>query len=102
MTTSHLNASPFADVDPASVRNGAATQSSSRALPASLAHLPAYLQAALSLIRNAGRGLFGHRDTQSIFNDDLAILERLYQIGASHFDVSQILRERTVRIDGNH
>jgi hypothetical protein len=48
------------------------------------------------------RGQFGHRDTQSIFNDDLAILERRYQIGASHFDVSQILRERTVRIDGNH
>jgi hypothetical protein len=99
MTTSLLNASPFAGVDPASVRNDAST--SAGALPAPLARLPADLQAGLSLIRNAGRGLFGHRDTQSVFDDNLAILERLYQIGASHSDVSQILRDIGItRADG--
>src|SRR6202035_3485715 len=44
-------------------------------------------------IRNAGRGLFGHRDTQSIFDDNLATLEALYHIGASHSDVSQVLHD---------
>jgi hypothetical protein len=101
LTTLHLNASPFADVDPASEWNGASAQSSSRALPASLARLPADLQAALMQISSVGRGLFGHRDTQSIFGDNLEILEGLYKIGASHFDVSQLLHDVGItRADG--
>jgi hypothetical protein len=80
-------------IDPASERDGGASAKPSSRLPAPLACLPADLQAALSLICDAGRGPLGHRDTRSIFGDNLAILERLYRIGASHFDVSQILRD---------
>ena len=52
-------------------------------LPASLARLPEDLQAALTAIGAAGRGLFGNRNTQSIFDANLPALERLYGCGAS-------------------
>jgi hypothetical protein len=60
-------------------------------LPPSLARLPEDLQAALTAIGAAGRGLFGNRNTQSIFDANLPTFERLYSFGASHLDVAAIL-----------
>jgi len=101
MTKPHLIASASADIEAATEPNGASGHSLSPVLPSSIARLPVDLQAALIQIRSVGRGLFGHRDTQSIFDDNLASLERLYQIGASHFDVSQVLHDIGItRADG--
>jgi hypothetical protein len=70
-------------------------------LPASLARLPEDLQAALTAIGAAGRGLFGNRNTQSIFDANLPALERLYGCGASHRDVAEILHAIGItRADG--
>jgi hypothetical protein len=60
-------------------------------LPAPLGRLPADLQAGLMALGGAGRGLFGHRNTQSIFSAHLPLLEHLYDLGASHRDVAEIL-----------
>jgi hypothetical protein len=60
-------------------------------LPASLARLPTDLQTELIALGVAGRGLFGHRDTQNIFDTNLPLFERLYSLGASHPDVAEIL-----------
>jgi hypothetical protein len=101
MTKPHLIASASADIEAATEPNGASGHSLSPVLPSSIARLPVDLQAALIQIRSVGRGLFGHRDTQSIFDNNLASLERLYQIGASHFDVSQVLHDIGItRADG--
>ena len=101
MTKPHVIASASADIEAATEPNGASGHSLSPVLPSSIARLPVDLQAALIQIRSVGRGLFGHRDTQSIFDDNLASLERLYQIGASHFDVSQVLHDIGItRADG--
>jgi hypothetical protein len=93
MTKPHLIASASPDVDSATEPNGASGYASPSTLPPSLARLPADLQTALIEIRSAGRGLFGNKDTQSIFDDNLATLEQLYKLGASHLDVSQVMHD---------
>ncbi len=46
------------------------------------------------------RGAFGTRDTQAIFDENLEVIERLYQAGASHAIVSEILKDIGVTASG--
>ena len=106
MTKPHLIASASADIEAATEPNGASGHSLSPVLPSSIARLPVDLQAALIQIRSVGRGLFGHRDTQSIFDDNLASLERLYQIGGISMSVRSSMtsasRARTEAAERRH
>jgi len=92
MTTPHPVASANVD-DPVSEPDDAVSQSSPLDLPPSLVRLPADLHAGLLQIRTIGRGPFGRRDTQAVFDDHLPTLERVYHAGASHLDVSQVLHD---------
>jgi hypothetical protein len=60
-------------------------------VPAVLVRLPADQQAEFVALGAAGRGLFGHRRTQSIFDANLPLFDQIYSLGASHRDVAEIL-----------
>jgi hypothetical protein len=62
-----------------------------------LDRLPTDLRDAMILTGRRARGMFGTADTQSIFDEHLAVFERLYAAGASHLIVSRLLHEAGVR-----
>jgi hypothetical protein len=64
-----------------------------------IAHLPTRLRDALAEIGAAGRGPFGNASTQHIFDTALPALEALYEIGAEHRDVADILAELGITDD---
>jgi hypothetical protein len=84
--------------DPAEPTGGAGRETP---VPAALVRLPADLQAEFVSLGAAGRGLFGHRRTQWIFDANLLLFDQLYSLGASHRDVAEILHAVGItRTDG--
>jgi hypothetical protein len=58
-----------------------------------LERLPTELRELFIGLGRSARGVFGQRDTQSVFDENIDLIERLYQTGATHPIVAEILTD---------